>query len=55
MQVAPSSPVADVDTESVPVSTFRQFVMTQSTAAVETADAERPLETASVATVNGTL
>ena len=55
MQVVPESPAADVETESVPASTFRQFVMNQSdTAAVETADEERPLETASSTNVNGT-
>jgi hypothetical protein len=56
MQVNPPSPAADVETESVPVSSFRQFVMTQTDpAAVATADAERPLETASPANVNGAL
>jgi hypothetical protein len=56
VQGDPPSPSADVETDSVPASSFRQFVMNQSdTAAVETADAERPLETASSANVNGTL
>lgn len=56
MQVGPPSPASDAETESVPSSSFRQFVMNQSDAdAVETADEERPLETASSANVKGTL
>jgi hypothetical protein len=56
MQVVPASPAAEVEPETVPASSFRQFVMNQSdTAAVETADEERPLETASSTNVNGTL
>jgi hypothetical protein len=52
LQVVPPSPASDVENESVPASSLRQFVMTQRET---TPDAERPLETASAANANGTL
>jgi hypothetical protein len=51
MQTNPSSPGADIETETVPASSLRQFVMAQS----DSADEERPLETASSTDANGTL